>query len=159
LSRRCLWLSLAIAFAAAGCGTQGLVLQQPDQVRDVKPTDLSSTKAPVKISWTARPLGHGERYAVFVDQLPMPPGESLRSLADDTCKATRGCPNRAYYEQHFIYVTRHNQVKVAVLPLNGPLPVNDLYGLNGATIVILDRDGNRAGEEYWSTSFFVPTGF
>jgi hypothetical protein len=143
-----------VILTTAGCGTQGLVLQQPDQIKDLKPAALSSTKLPVKVSWSARPLAAGERFVVFVDQVPMPPGDSLESLADDVCKATPGCPNKAYLNQHFVFVTRDDHVSIPVLPLNGPFPVNDLYTMHQATIVIIDHAGNRLGEEFWTTSFY-----
>jgi hypothetical protein len=145
-----------LVFAAAGCGTQGLVLEQPDQLQDLKPTALSTTKLPVTISWHARRLAAGERFLVFIDQQPIAPGQSLRSIVADTCKHTPGCPNKAYLEQNFIFATRGDHVQVQVLPLQGPFPVNDLYNLHRATIVIF-RDGKRVGEEFWSTSFFAAT--
>jgi hypothetical protein len=152
-----MWWPLVVVLVTAGCGAQGLVLRQPDGIRDLKPPALSSTKLPVKLSWTARPLAVGERFVVFVDQAPMPPGDSLESLADDTCKATPGCPNQAYLNQHFVFVTRDDRVELPVLPLQGPFPVNDLYDLHQATIVIIDHAGRRVGEEFWATSFYATT--
>jgi hypothetical protein len=144
--------------AVGGCSTQGLVLVQSDQLQNLKPTPYSTVaKVPVRVSWHARPLARGERYLVFLDQFPMPPGDSIRTLANDTCKATPGCPNDAYLQQNFVYPTRTNHVELSVFPLQGNFPVNDLYGLHLATIVIIDRGGVRLGEEFWTTTFFVPT--
>jgi hypothetical protein len=153
--RRTALCALALSVAAVGCGTQGLALKQSHRVRDVTPVNLSTTTAPARIGWNARPLSSRERFAVFIDQQPMAPGESLRSLTDDTCKATPGCPDKAYLATHFIFTTRGHKVTVPVLPLNGPFPVNDLYGLHSATIVIVDSAGHRVGEDFWSTNFFV----
>ena len=158
VSSRRFWAVLVLVVAAAGCSTQGLVLTQPDQLRNLKPANLSTAKKmPVEISWDAAPLTNGDRYLVFIDQFPMAPGDSIRSLANDTCKATPGCPNTAYLQQNFIYPTKANHVKILALPLQGPFPVNDLYGLHLATIIIVDHDGDRVGEQFWSTSFFVDT--
>jgi hypothetical protein len=148
-------LAAAVVIAGAGCSTQGLVLEQPDQLKDLKPPALSTTKLPAKLSWNARPLAPDEHYVVFVDQQPIAPGDSIRSVADDTCKATPGCPNKAYLNQHFIFSTHTNSVEIPFFPIDGPFPVNDLYGLHQATIVILNRDRIRVGEEYWTTSFYT----
>ncbi|MEX1008991.1 MAG: hypothetical protein WD271_14250 [Acidimicrobiia bacterium] len=153
--RRVLLPALAVGIVAFGCSTQGLAVKQSDRVQVVRPRDLTTTEAPARITWDARPLAPRQRFAVFVDQQPMAPGESLESLADDTCKATPGCPDELYLAAHFIFVTRGHNVTVPVLPFNGPFPVNDLYGLHAATIVIVDGAGRRVGEDSWSTNFFV----
>jgi hypothetical protein len=143
------------AVAVAGCSTQGLVLEQPTQLQHLKPASLSTTKLPFDLSWTARPLAAGQRYFVLIDQQPMPPGDSIRSLTDDVCRRTPKCPDKIYFQQHFMFVTRHDHVTVQFLPLSGPFPVLDLYDLHKATIVIVDRRQNRVGEDFWSTSFYA----
>jgi hypothetical protein len=112
---------------------------------------------PTRISWTGDALRAGERYFVIIDQLPMPPGSTIRSMTDDVCRNTPDCPDPTYLAQHQMYTTAGHSVKIDALPLGGPLPVNDLAGLHVATIVIVDRAGRRVGEEFWSTSFYAPT--
>jgi len=63
-------------------------------------------------SLLTRALRDGERYMVFVDRNPMAPDESVRSLTDDTCKATPGCPDTAYLTQNFIFPTRGTSIEV-----------------------------------------------
>jgi len=155
------WLLAAgvLALVAAGCSTQGLVLQQPTQIENLEPELFSEHKVPITVSWEqARPLRVGEKYMVFVDRNPTAPGESIRSLTDDTCKATPGCPDKAYLNLNFIFPTRGTSIKITILPFQGPFPVHDLYDLHRATVVIADRDGTRVGEEFWSTSFYVDRG-
>ena len=148
-----------VAAAAAGCSAQGLVLQQPTQIKNLQPEQFSNTKIPVKVSWDqARPLRAGERYMVFVDRNPMAPDESIRALTDDTCKATPGCPDKAYLNQNFIFPTKGTSIAIPILPFQGAYPVNDLYDLHRATIVIVGADGRRVGEEYWTTSFYANRG-
>jgi hypothetical protein len=149
------WVLVGMVVAGAGCSTQGLVLEQPKQVQDLKPTPYSKTKLPFTVSWTARPLAGGERYFVIVDQQPMPPGDSVKSLTDDICRRTPGCPDKFYLQQHFMFLTRGHRVEVQFLPLSGPFPVKDLYDLHKATIVIVDERGDRVGEEFWSTDFYA----
>jgi hypothetical protein len=144
-----------LAAASAACSTQGLALKQSDRVSDLEPANFAHTGLPFSISWTARPLAPGERFFVLVDQFPMPPGDSVRSLADDICKRTPGCPNKFYLQQHFWFLTRSNRVEVQVVPLGGPFPVKDLYELHKATIVIVDRKRERVGEDFWTTNFYV----
>jgi hypothetical protein len=149
-------LAAAVAVAAAGCSTQGLVLQQPTQIENLRPELFSQQRIPVEISWEqARPLRAGERYMVFVDRNPMAPDESIRALTDDTCKATPGCPDKAYLNQNFIFPTKGTSIEVPILPFQGPFPVHDLYDLHRATIVIVGADRSRVGEEFWTTSFYA----
>ncbi len=151
-----MWLLVGTFVAATACSTQGLVLEQPKQIENLKPVALSRTKLPATVSWTARRLAPGQRYFLLVDQQPMPPGDSIKDLTDDICKRTPGCPDKFYLQQHFMFVTRANRVKLQFLPPAGPFPVQDLYDLHKATIVIVDRHGDRIGEEFWSTAFFGP---
>lgn len=135
------------------------MLQQPTQIENLQPELFSTKKVPVKVSWEqARPLRDGERYMVFVDRNPMAPDESIRSLTDDTCKATPGCPDKAYLNQNFIFPTRGTSIEVAILPFQGPYPVHDLYDLHRATVVIVDAHDARVGEEFWTTSFYASQG-
>lgn len=154
-----IFAAVVVAAAAAGCSTQGLVLQQPTQVKNLQPELFSDPKIPVKVSWQqARPLRDGERYMVFVDRNPMAPDESIRSLTDDTCKATPGCPDKAYLNQNFIFPTKGTSIEIPILPFQGPYPVHDLYDLHRATVVIVDAGGARVGEEFWTTSFYANRG-
>jgi hypothetical protein len=150
-------LLLFVLVGFAGCSTQGLVLERPTQLQHLRPVAFSSTSAPTRVSWTGDALHAGQRYLVMIDQLPMPPGSTIRSLTDDVCRSTPGCPDPTYLAQHQMYTTAGHSVKLDALPLGGPLPVNDLAGLHVATIVIVDRAGRRVGEEFWSTSFHAPT--
>jgi hypothetical protein len=152
-----LLLVVAMLLGVVGCSTQGLVLEQPTQLHHLRPVAFSSTAAPTHVSWTGDALHAGERYLVLIDQLPMAPGSTIRSLTDDVCRSTPGCPDPTYLAQHQLYTTAGHSVKIDALPLGGPLPVNDLAGLHVATIVIVDRTGRRVGEEFWSTSFYAPT--
>jgi hypothetical protein len=154
-ARRWLWVLVALTAAGAGCSTQGLVLEQPTHVKDLNPAEFSRTKLPFEVSWTARPLPKGQRYFVLIDQEPMPPGDSIKSLTDDVCRRTPTCPDKIYFQQHFMFVTRRDRVTVQFLPLGGPFPVQDLYDLHKATIVIVDRHGDRVGEEFWTTAFYA----
>jgi hypothetical protein len=159
LTRRRVWLLVAlVALVAvcAGCSAHGLVLEQPTQIEDLKPSALSRNSLPVTVSWTARPLAPGQRFFVIVDQSPMPPGDSIKDLGDDVCRRTPGCPDKFYLKQHYMFVTRADHVKLDVLPLAGPFPAKDLYDLHKATIVIVDGQGVRIGEEFWSTAFYGP---
>ncbi len=155
--RRALPLLVVVLLGFAGCSTQGLVLEQPAQLQHLRPVAFSSTAAPARGVLDGWRAAAGERYLVMIDQLPMPPGSTIRSLTDDVCRSTPGCPDPTYLAQHQMYTTAGHSVKIDALPLGGPLPVLDLAGLHVATIVIVDRAGRRVGEEFWSTSFYAPT--
>ena len=149
-----------LAIVGVGCGTQDLAMKQSHEVRDVLPRNFDDVKAPVTISWKSDGrLADGLRYMVFVDRLPMAPNENVQALTDDTCKLDPKCPNKAYLNANFIYPTRANKVAVAALPFQGPFPVLDLSDLHRATIVTVDRAGNRVGEQAWTTVFYVHSAF
>ncbi len=147
----------AVALTGCGFGTQDLVLKQPTQVQNLRPAAFTHVKLPVTLSWRGAPLAAGQRYLVVVDQQPMPPGESMQYFVTDTCKRTPGCPNTAYLTSQFLFLTRANHVKVQAVPSTGPFPVDDLTYLHQATIVVLDARNVRMGEQFWATSFYVPS--
>jgi hypothetical protein len=149
------WAVVVALVALAGCSTQGLALEQPDRVHNLRPAMFSTTSAPSTVSWDAPSLPDGQRYLVLVDQQPMPPGGTIRSLTDDVCRRTPHCPDQTYLKQHYLYLARGNRARVQSFPLGSPFPVDDLADWHQVTVVVVDRHGRRVGEDAWMTRFAV----
>jgi hypothetical protein len=150
-------LALVVAALTAACGSGGLGFEDSNALHDIRPTSLQSTSTPATLSWRAKPLPPGQKYLVLVDQSPMEPGQSVKDLVDDSCKATKGCPNRAYFDAHYMYETTGNRVKIASVPVAGAYDTQDLSDLHHVAIVVLDRANRRVGEQIWTTDVRVPT--
>src|SRR5262245_20321612 len=127
-----------LALVLAGCSTQNLAVEQPDQVHDLTPADFAHAKAPFTVSWQSTPLPAGHRFIVLIDRDPMAPGDDVYELLPATCKVQPGCPNKAYLESQAIYTTRSHHVKVTSVRFQGPYPIHDLYDLHRAVVVIAD---------------------
>jgi len=95
-------------------------------------------------------------FAVFVDQEPMPVGESLKWVArdDDGCRDTPDCPDLAYLNARAIFVTSSTSVRVETV-LTSPRGRELSEGLHRMTVVLLDADGRRQGEPVASREFFI----
>jgi hypothetical protein len=145
-----------VAFTAA-CGTGGLDFKDSTKLRDLRPRAYQSRTTPMKLSWRATPLPPGQKYLVLVDQVPMEPGQSIDDLVDDSCKATRGCPDKAYLDAHYMYETTDDHISIPAVPIAGMYDTDDLSDLHHVVIIVLDRANRRVGEQSWTTDVRVPT--
>jgi len=121
-------------------------------VRITSPASLATVATPVHLRWTgASPPGAGASYAVFVDALPVHPGQNLRSLAGPACASAPGCVDLAWLNRHFVFLTTGNHVDLDALPILGT-PVGD-PDMHTATIVVVDGSWRRLGESAWTVTF------
>jgi hypothetical protein len=134
-----------------GCGS-GLLFSVDKRLRITSPRSLSTVSTPVQLRWTGRlPTRTTDSYAVFVDALPVHPGQNLRSLADQACARAPGCVDVAWLNRHFVYLTRADQLELDNLPILGtPKADPDMHS---ATIVVVNSDWTRVGESAWTVSF------
>lgn len=149
--RRPLLCVAVLALAAAlltSCS--GLQFAQDASVKIVDPPSLATVATPVALRWTGR-APSGSSYAVFVDSLPVHPGQNLRSLAGKTCANAPGCADRAYLERHFVFLTEQDHVELDALPILGT-PKSD-PDMHTVTIVLVDSSWRRVGESAWSVTF------
>lgn len=151
-------LALCLALFAS-LQAPGLAFHTEDQLRMVAPAELAEAGAPLVLRWkvsddVARAVAQRRAYfAVFVDRAPIAPGESLGALADDGCRRTPGCPDRAWLAERRVLVTLASAVRVGVLPDGG-------WGADGrgheATVVLMAADGTRWGEAASGVRFLSP---
>ena len=142
---------MILGLIGGGCRVTGLAYRDNQRVKIVEPTQNATVHLPMRLEWTASRPSQGTRYAIFTDQPPMGPDESLRSIADQTCKQTPGCPNKEYLEENNIYVTKAHSLVISHIPqLSAPLK-----NVHEITIVLLNSAGRRVGESFYSVNFSV----
>ena len=160
MTRRRVRLVVAVACLAApvaGCA-DSMAFRQPDAVEIVAPDDRAEVTLPVRVRWRSDLEGGaaGEPYyAVFVDRAPIRPGQSLRVLADESCNRTKGCPDLQYLRDRYVYVTDETEVTLDVVPQRGSSQRTGARDSHEATIVVLDADGRRVGEQAYAVEFEV----
>ena len=131
-----------------GCSqfsSTGLQLRQDRSIEFVEPVERATVSAPFELRWTddARPAG--TRYAVVVNQTPMPPGEDLAWFTrdDDACGRTPGCPSVDDLRLRGVIVTDEPAAEVVVVPtaIGGRDAGDDEF-----TVVRIDERGVRTSE-------------
>ena len=151
-------LAVLLVLMTAACTTNGLALRKDHRVHIVSPRSQDTVRLPLDLRWTARGLPDATRFVVFVDRRPMKPGGTLRSLADDTCKQTPGCPNDAWLRERDVFVTDRNSLRLENVPADNE---GERFGRghgHEVTIVLLGPDGKRMGETSFASQFFVKGG-
>lgn len=117
-----LGLVAAVLLTLPGCAFTGIDLVQDTRVSIDSPGDGDTVTLPMTVRWTARDLGPGTRYAVFVDKTVIKPGETLRAVVPKTdtgCLHDPACPDPAYLARHGVYVTDTTEVVVPRVTSNG----------------------------------------
>jgi hypothetical protein len=145
------------AAAIAGCSVNNLAFREDDRIDIVSPGDREEVRLPVRIRWTSEldpPASGGPYYAVFLDREPIRPGQSLRSLGDDSCDKTPGCPDLQYLRDRYVFVTDERSLTLDAVPAKDSSQRTGA-DRHEATIVLIDRDGRRIGESSYTVEFAV----
>lgn len=155
--RRSIALVGAVAlFAVLLNACSGLAFIRDTQLRIVYPRNYSTVNLPVTIRWVDHGAPARTTLAVFVDEIPIPPGQSVRYLAqqDPACLTTPGCPNRTWLLQHGVHLVSKGgrSLTLPYLFNNGNPNVKDLHRI---TIVMFNHARYRATEASFSVDFFV----
>ena len=159
MSRRAVAFVLVAVSMLAACGSDGqLAFRRDDRVEIVQPKDEQEVRLPVRLRWKAdldRRV-NGERYfAVFVDRPPVAPGQSLSTLADESCERTPGCPDREYLEDRYVFVTDKTALDLDVVPQPASSQRTGAKDRHEAVIVLVDGEGRRVGEASYRVSFGI----
>ena len=154
-------LLIALAVLASGCSFSDLAFSKDYRLHFSAPQSRSLVKVPVTVRWdmrdftiaaagSAAPTSRAGYFAVFVDRAPIKPGQTLRSVADRSCKLTKGCPDAAYLAQRGVYATTAQSVTIQQIPA-----VNSYQKVqtHEVTVVLLDTAGRRIGEAAWYVDF------
>lgn len=139
----------ALLGTACGGGTQ---FAEDGRVRIVSPRNLATVSTPVRLRWTdTAASGSPPLYAVFVDHLPVHPGQNLRSMAGTTCAGVATCVDMAWLNRHDVYLTNQPRLDLETLPILGtPKGERDVHEV---TIVLVDAAWRRLGEAAWGVTF------
>jgi hypothetical protein len=160
--RRALVALLATcALASPSCGG-GMLFAQDRRVEFVSPARNGKVTLPLVVSWKLLEGAEVGRdiasFALFFDLEPQAPNEPLSTLArgDIDCERTPGCPDAAYFERRGVYVTKDTRLVVDdLLPLAGVDIEKGERDVHDVTIVVLDEQGRRTSEAFWSRTFEV----
>lgn len=150
-------LALVGSLVASACSAHPLSFRESADVKILSPAMESVVDVPVVLRWSSS-LPRNTVYAVFVDRAPIQPGRTLKSLAqnDGPCNQNPTCPDTLYLTQHYVFVTKNRELRLAPLPFIGK---HDRLNVHDATIVVLDESGRRRDEAAYSVRFRVsPSG-
>jgi hypothetical protein len=155
---------VALVLLAPACATEGLAFVQDQRVEIVRPEGNSTVTLPVTFEWRVvedfEITGpDGERrndagyFGLFLDQTPVPPGETLAYVARDdaACKRLPGCPDETYLADRLIWSTSETSFTLEHLP---DLDTASGHETHEFTVVLLDGTGRRIGESAWFVTFF-----
>ena len=151
---------LAPLLAACGMSVHNLNLRADDRLHFVSPPSRTLVVNPVTVQWRisgfqvespgAGPARSDAGYfAVFVDQAPIKPGQTMRVVAsrDQQCLHQAGCPGADYLAQRQIYLTTSDRITLGQIPsLAGD---QDAVQLHSVVVVLMDASGHRIGESAW----------
>ncbi|HEX6395694.1 MAG TPA: hypothetical protein VFZ97_19855 [Acidimicrobiales bacterium] len=142
----------ASALLIAGCG--GLNFSHDSRLSIIAPGSLSTVSTPVDLRWSGGlRAGSTAKYAVFVDSVPVHPGQNLRSLAGKVCAHAPGCVDVAWLNRHFVFLTGSHDLELDALPILGTAKAD--RDLHTATIVLVNSAWARVGESAWSVTFVL----
>ena len=148
----------------SSCRASGLAFREDDRVDILEPRSREKVTLPVTLRWETKGLELGReggptRFAVFVDRAPMHPGQGLRSLGDDVCKRTPGCPDASYLRDRYIFLTKKNALELDALPDNrSSSNRTGSKDTHEVAIVLLDDADQRVGETAYRVEFTLERG-
>ena len=95
-------------------------------------------------------------FAVFVDQAPIQPGQTLKSVckSDPFERGDRNCPTTSYLEGRRIFLTTDDRVTLQSIP--NLVGNKDKKQLHSFVVVLMDTGGRRIGESAWELDLRLP---
>jgi hypothetical protein len=148
---------IGAASTLAGCSqfsSTGLQFRQDPSIEFVGPPERSAVAVPFELAWIDTDRPPGTRYAVVVNQAPMPPGEGLDWFTrdDDVCERTPGCPTVDDLRLRGVIVTDEPRAEVAIVPM---VIGGRVTGQDEFTVIRIDGDGVRISETAFVRSLDV----
>lgn len=154
-------LLAAVLLGAPAC-SGGLLFSQDRRVEIISPERNDKVTLPLTVRWTleqgaevGRDIGS---FALFFDLEPQPPEKDLAHLArgDIDCERTPGCPDTGYFAERGIFVTKQTSFTLDdILPVAGVDIEKGERDVHDVTIVVLDENGRRTSEAFWSRTFEI----
>jgi hypothetical protein len=154
-------LLLMATLLLAGCGG-GVAFHVDDPLTGSGSVDLEPRPLPLVLSWEdpdsglAAALEAQQRYyVVFVDRAPIAPGSNLATLVDTDCERSQGCPNREWFADEGVHITRQPALVLQALVDARTSERVDAQDRHVATVVVADASGTRVGEGAITIPFLV----
>ncbi len=141
----------ALAIAMVAMSACGGAFKADTTVSITAPAALTTVKVPFTATWDST-AGPSIRYAVFLDKTPIPPGQTMRVLADTGCKRVPGCyPSPILLAGQGVYLTTQNHFQVQTLPTAVGLTGHENPPIHTLTIILFSGSGastmgHRIGE-------------
>lgn len=158
---------LALLVVSSGCRFNDLAFRVDERLEIVAPQDQDEVTLPFELRWTVEdfevtgPDGSDRHdaglFAIFLDESPIPPGETPAYVArdDESCIRSDGCPDEVYLADHGIHLTTETTFTVDALrdmrPVDRPSAPDD----HTITIVLLNGKQERIGESAVRVDFTV----
>lgn len=169
-SRRLAAAAVAAVVGLSGCGLthlSDLNFRIDKRLHFLSPKSRSTVHQPVTVSWTMSdftiaalgsepPTRDAGYFAVFVDQAPIKPGSTMKSVAhgDAACENDPKCPNQSYLREHDVFTTTATSLRLPMIPDLTNTKENPQ--LHTITIVLMDTSGHRIGESAWELDLRIP---
>jgi hypothetical protein len=134
------------------------MFSQDRRVEIVEPERNGKVTLPLTVRWTVEEGSDIAAFGVYVDLEPQPPGETFEHFSrnDVNCERTPGCPDASYYAERGAYITESTTFTIDdLLPLAGVDIEKGEKDRHDVTIVVLDEQGRRVSEAFWSQSFEI----
>jgi hypothetical protein len=154
-------LAVVLFLTTSGCAVHGLSFDHDDRLDIISPRDRAKVDLPVTVRWTVEDFAVGDRegsFAVALDATPPRSGQTLPGMfrKNATCRGEAGrtlCASPEFLAQHGLFRTTDREFTIErVAKLSGNDRRRQFHEL---TVVLLDREGRRAGEGAWSVQFSV----
>ena len=142
-------LIAVFGLVVSACTGNDFLFSKDQRVQIKTPRSMQLVSTPFSLKWTST-FGAGTRFAVFVDQAPMAPGNTVKSVLPESCKVDPECPTPSYLEQNFIFETDSHTVAIPEVP---PVTGGATWSFHTATVVLLDRAGRRIGDFNYTVEF------
>jgi hypothetical protein len=148
----------ALAIATVAMSACGGAFKTDTTVSITTPAALTTVKVPFTATW-ASTAGPSMRYAVFLDKTPIPPGQTMRDLADTGCKRVPGCyPSPILLAGQGVYLTSQNHLQVQTLPTAVGMTGHENPPIHTLTIILFSGSGastmgHRIGDAAWQVEF------
>jgi hypothetical protein len=151
-------IALAVIATLTSCSGSGMLFAKDRRVTIESPDQNGKVTLPLEVKWTLEPDAKVASFALFFDGEPQAPKKPLAVLAkgDPDCEATPGCPNAAYFADRGIFTTAKTAFVIDdLLPLAGVDIERGERDVHDVTIVVLDEQGRRVNEAFWSRTFEI----
>jgi len=168
-ARRCA-VAVGLLSLFTGCGfthLQDLDFRVDQRLHFVGLKERASVHLPLTIRWRMRdftvtaqgaapPSRKAGYFALFVDQTPIRPGQTMKALckADPFERGDRNCPTAAYLEGKLVYPTTSDSVTLDSIP--NVAGNKDRKQLHTFIVVLMDTSGRRLGESAWELDLRLP---